>query len=32
MTRSSVRYLRWLAAMLQGDWGFSFAAASTSTR
>src|SRR5712675_3231524 len=20
-----VRYLRWLAAMLQGDWGFSFA-------
>ena len=25
MTRSRVRYVRWLAAMLQGDWGFSFA-------
>ena len=28
----ALRYLRWLAAMLQGDWGFSFAAASMSTR
>ena len=24
-TRLAVRYVRWLAAMLQGDWGFSFA-------
>ena len=25
MTRSGLRYLHWLVAMLQGDWGFSFA-------
>ena len=25
------RYLHWFSAMVQGDWGFSFRAASTST-
>ena len=24
MTRSGIRYLHWLVAMLHGDWGFSF--------
>ena len=25
MIRSGIRYVRWFTAMLQGDWGFSFA-------